>query len=134
MAAAEGAVLQFANRDLAGRGCFSNGAASAANVSDGAGNGFIRMGNSLRPDCNDDLDRTLSTAAHELAHLWIEKLCGTMAPPMATGRGRVEDVTSALGYLHFDDEVADYGGTIIKGSYTANDIWRAKQLISGRCE
>ncbi len=134
MAADEGAILQFANRDLAGRGCFWNGAASAAQFSDGEGNGFIRMGNSGRTDCNDDLSVTLSTAAHELAHLWIEKLCGTTSPPMATGRDRMEDVTSALGYLHFDDEVASYGGTIVKGSYTSNDIWRAKQLIAGRCE
>lgn len=133
MARDAGVVLQFAQTDLAGRGCFWNGAASAAYIGDGKGTGFIRMGNSGRPSCNGKLSVTLSTAAHELAHAWIEKLCGTTNPPMATGGGRMEDVTSALGYLHFDDEVARYGGKIVKGTYTSGDIHRAKQLISGRC-
>lgn len=134
MARDEGVVLQFAYRDLAGRGCFWNNTSSAAYVGDGKGTGFVRMGNSNRASCNSNLDVTLSTAAHELAHAFIEKTCGTTNPPMANGRDRMEDVTSALGYLHFDDEVASYGGTITKGSYTPNDIWRAEQLISGRCE
>lgn len=134
MARDEGVVLQFAYRDLAGRGCFWNNTSSAAYVGDGKGTGLVRMGNSNRASCNSNLNVTLSTVAHELAHAWIEKTCGTTGPPMATGRDRVEDVTSALGYLHFDDEVAKYGGTIVKGSYTPNDIWRAEQLISGRCE
>jgi hypothetical protein len=133
MARDEGVVLQFAYRDLAGRGCFWNNTSSAAYIGDGQGTGFVRMGNSNRASCNGNLNVTLSSAAHELAHAWIEKTCGTTRPPMATGRDRMEDVTSALGYMHFDDEVARWGGTIVRGTYTGNDVWRAKQLLSGRC-
>lgn len=133
MARDEGVVLQFAHEDLVGRGCFWNGTSSAAYSGDTKGTGIIRMGNSGRPSCNDNLNVILSTVAHELGHAYIEKTCGTMNPPRAAGGGRMEDVTSAVGYLHFADEVAKYGGRIVKGSYTKGDIWRAKSLIAGKC-
>lgn len=135
MAADLGVTLQFARTDLSGRGCFWNNTVSGAYQGDGVGRGLIRLGNSGRASCNSDLSRTLSTAAHELGHAWIDRRCGRTDPPMTGSTdAKQERVTSVLAYLNFQDEARTLGGRVLRGSdWTSNDYYRARQLLAGNC-
>lgn len=125
--------LQFSNRDLIGRmgcsGVFSKYVTGTyAPSSQYPGEGLIRLGTGKIKRCMYDKTAVLNVLKHEISHALINRVCGTTRPPMATGGGRMEDVTTAYGFKYL-------GATSNSGriGHTVHDTRRATNIHNGNC-
>lgn len=123
--------VQFANRDLAGRmGCyggFANGVSGAYQPSPRyPGEGLIRIGTGTTDRCMLDTRTVVNVFKYEAAHAVIERICGTVGPPIVGDR--IAEVTSAYSLKYFNATMND-GGT----APTAGDYWRATKIRNGWC-